>query len=82
MGGGEGEWGMEEGYLEPKYYFLGGGGLTWFLGEWKGGLVVDYRVDKQNNKKLTVNGWGSLEYYTPSPPLSPPLPLPSFFPRR
>ena len=43
----------------------------------KGGLVVDYRVEKENNRKLTVNEWGSLEYYTPSPPLSPPPSLPS-----
>lgn len=40
----------------------------------KGGSVVTYRVQKENNRKLIVNEWGSLEYYT-TPPPSPYPPL-------
>ena len=38
----------------------------------KGGSVVTYRVEKENNRKLTVNEWGSLEYYNYPPPSPPP----------
>ena len=51
--------------------FFGGRRAHMVFRRMKGGLVVDYRVDKQNNRKLTVNEWGSLEYYTPSPPSLP-----------
>ena len=44
----------------------------------KGGSVVAFRVYKENNRKLTVNEWGLLEYYTPFSPL--PFPDPPFFP--
>ena len=42
----------------------------------KGGSVVTYRVQKENNRKLIVNEWGSLEYYN----YPPSLPVPSSLP--
>ena len=41
----------------------------------KGGSVVTYREQKENNRKLIVNEWGSLEYYNYPPPPSPYPPL-------
>ena len=43
----------------------------------KGGSVVTYREQKENNRKLIVNEWGSLEYYNYPPPS---LPVPSSLP--
>ena len=69
MGGGRG--GGNEGWKRDfgaKVIFFGGRRVHMVFRRMKGGSVVTYRVQKENNRKLIVNEWGSLEYYTTPPP--------------
>ena len=70
-GGGNEGWKRDFG---AKVIFFGERRVHMVFRRMKGGSVVTYRVQKENNRKLIVNEWGSLEYYT-TPPPSPYPPL-------